>query len=52
MIIYIDEKLYRPSDVEYLLGKSDKARRNLGWTPQVTFKELVKLMVEFDVYNH
>ena len=50
--VYIDEKLYRPSDVEYLLGKSDKARRNLGWAPQVTFKELVKLMVEFDVYNH
>jgi len=35
--------------VDLLLGDASKARRELGWTPRVTFRELVKLMVEADL---
>jgi len=35
--------------VDLLLGDASKARRGLGWTPRVTFKELAKLMVEADL---
>jgi len=38
----------RPADVEYLKGDSSKARQILGWEPQVTFKELVHMMVDAD----
>ncbi len=47
--IVIDPKFYRPSDVEYLCGKADKAKMVLGWEPEITFDELVKEMVDYDV---
>ncbi len=47
--VVIDPKFYRPSDVEYLCGKADKAKIKLGWTPKITFEELVKEMVDYDV---
>ncbi len=47
--IVIDPKFYRPADVEYLLGLSTKAKTNLGWAPEVSFKSLVKRMVENDI---
>ena len=39
----------RPSEVDQLLGDATKARRELGWEPKVTFKELVKMMVDADL---
>jgi len=45
-IIQIDTRYYRPSEVESLLGDYSKARRELGWEPKTTFKELVKEMCE------
>jgi GDPmannose 4,6-dehydratase len=45
-----DEKLLRPAEVDLLIGDSTKARNKLGWKPKVNFKDLVKLMVEYD-YN-
>jgi GDPmannose 4,6-dehydratase len=44
-----DAKYLRPAEVDVLLGDASKARRELGWTPNVTFKGLVKLMVEADL---
>jgi GDPmannose 4,6-dehydratase len=49
--IEIDKKLYRPSEVPYLRGDCSKANRLLGWTPDTTFKELVKKMVTNDIQN-
>jgi GDPmannose 4,6-dehydratase len=44
-----DPKYFRPAEVDILLGDASKARRELGWKPDVTFKDLVKLMVEADL---
>jgi GDPmannose 4,6-dehydratase len=44
-----DARYERPSEVDLLLGDASKARRELGWEPKVTFKELVRLMVEADL---
>jgi len=46
--IRIDESLYRPSEVDLLLGDSSKARKDLGWSPKHGFKDLVRLMVDHD----
>ena len=43
-----DERYMRPSEVDLLLGDATKAREKLGWTPKVSFKELVEIMVESD----
>jgi GDPmannose 4,6-dehydratase len=45
----IDPRYYRPTEVDLLLGDASKARQNLGWEPKVSFKELVRLMVEHDM---
>jgi GDPmannose 4,6-dehydratase len=47
-LIKIDSKYFRPTEVELLLGDSTKARRELGWKPNITFDELVKKMVDVD----
>ena len=44
-----DSRYERPSEVDQLLGDPTKARTLLGWTPKVTFKELVKMMVDADL---
>jgi GDPmannose 4,6-dehydratase len=44
-----DPRYYRPAEVDLLLGDSSKARRVLGWEPKVSFKELVRLMVDHDL---
>lgn len=45
----IDPRYYRPTEVDLLLGDAGKARQKLGWEPKVSFKELVRLMVEHDL---
>lgn len=47
--VEIDPKYYRPAEVDLLIGDATKAKRQLGWEPKTTFKELVKLMVDADV---
>ena len=47
----IDPRFYRPAEVETLLGDPSKARTELGWEPQVTFEELVTMMVEEDLHR-
>jgi GDPmannose 4,6-dehydratase len=45
----LDRRYLRPAEVPRLQGDSAKARRQLGWAPRVTFKELVRIMVEADL---
>jgi GDPmannose 4,6-dehydratase len=47
--IVIDSELYRPAEVDLLLGDASKARKILGWEPKVKFKELVRLMVDAEL---
>lgn len=47
--VEIDERYMRPTEVDLLLGDASKAKRVLGWEPKVTFKELVRVMVEADL---
>jgi len=47
--VVIDERLYRPAEVDHLLGNAAKARAELGWEPSIGFEELVRMMVDADV---
>ena len=47
----MDKEYYRPAEVESLLGDSTKARNELGWSPSIDFKELVKEMTRHDLKN-
>jgi len=47
--VEIDPKLIRPAEVDYLCGDSCKLRQKLGWTPEVSFKELIEMMVRSDL---
>jgi GDPmannose 4,6-dehydratase len=48
-IVSVDERYFRPAEVETLLGDSSKAKANLNWQPKITFDELVKEMVREDL---
>jgi GDPmannose 4,6-dehydratase len=48
-IVSVDPRYFRPTEVETLLGDASKARDKLGWTPKVTFAELVSEMVREDL---
>jgi GDPmannose 4,6-dehydratase len=47
-LIFVDEKYFRPAEVDWLLGDSTKANEILGWESKTTFEELIKEMVEQD----
>jgi GDPmannose 4,6-dehydratase len=47
-----DEKFFRPAEVDLLVADPSKARRVLGWSPKVTFEQLVAMMVEADLARH
>ncbi|MBL8301390.1 MAG: GDP-mannose 4,6-dehydratase [Ideonella sp.] len=48
VIVRVDPRYYRPTEVETLLGDPSKAKQKLGWVPKITLPELVKEMVEAD----
>ena len=48
VIVRVDPRYYRPTEVETLLGDTTKAREKLGWTPKITLAELVAEMVVSD----
>ena len=48
VIVRVDPRYFRPTEVETLLGDAGKAKRKLGWTPVTTLTELVREMVESD----
>lgn len=49
VIVRVDPRYFRPTEVETLLGDASKAHRKLGWKPSTTFEQLVKEMVECDL---
>jgi GDPmannose 4,6-dehydratase len=48
VIVRVDPRYYRPTEVETLLGDPTKAKARLGWQPTTTFEQLVREMVESD----
>jgi GDPmannose 4,6-dehydratase len=47
--VVVDPEFVRPAEVRLLLGDSSKAREKLGWKPEVSFEELIKMMVDVDL---
>jgi GDPmannose 4,6-dehydratase len=47
--VVVDENFYRPAEVDLLVGDSSKARKVLGWEPHITFRDLVREMVQEDL---
>jgi GDPmannose 4,6-dehydratase len=47
--VEIDPRYFRPAEVDLLIGDSGKAREKLGWSPRVSFPELVRMMVDADL---
>lgn len=47
--IKIDPKLYRMAEVDHLLGDASKARRELNWRPEISFEEMIGMMVDEDI---
>ena len=50
--VVTDERFIRPAEVDLLLGDATKAKRELGWTPTTTFRQLVELMVDEDLRRY
>ena len=49
IVVAVDARYFRPTEVETLLGDASKAKRELGWSPRISFDDLVKEMVESDL---
>ena len=49
-VVAVDERYYRPTEVETLLGDATKAKNELGWAPKTAFRDLVAEMVKSDLY--
>lgn len=49
VVVEVDPRYFRPTEVDLLIGDASKAREKLGWKPEVTFGQLIKLMVEHDL---
>ncbi len=47
--VEVDPKYFRPTEVDYLMGDSSRARKALGWAPETSFKQLVQMMVDSDM---
>lgn len=49
VIVEIDKRYFRPTEVDFLLGNSQKAKQNLGWSPRYTLDQMIKEMVQSDI---
>jgi GDPmannose 4,6-dehydratase len=49
VLVEIDSRYFRPTEVDILIGDPTKAKEKLGWEPKVQLPELVKMMVEHDI---
>ena len=49
VLVEVSEKFFRPAEVDILRGDASKARKVLGWRPEVSFKEMIRRMVEHDI---
>ncbi|URM33462.1 GDP-mannose 4,6-dehydratase [Cytobacillus firmus] len=52
VVVTVDPQLFRPTEVDLLLGNPAKAKEKLGWEPRTSFDELVKMMVQSDLDLH
>ena len=50
--VKIDPRFIRPAEVDLLIGDPSKAKRELGWQPEVSFEQLVAMMVDADIQRH
>jgi GDPmannose 4,6-dehydratase len=50
--VRIDPALLRPAEVDHLIGDASKAKRVLGWSPSITFEQLIARMVDADIARH
>ena len=48
VLVEVDPRYYRPTEVDILIGDATKAKEKLGWQPKVKFEELVKIMAQAD----
>ena len=51
ILIRVDKKYFRPTEVDILHGDYTKAKKNLGWNPKISFQELVKEMIKCELKN-
>ena len=49
VLIQVDERYFRPAEVETLLGDPSKAKKDLGWAPKIKLKDMIKEMIEHDL---
>ena len=49
MVVEVDPRYFRPTEVDNLLGDSSKARKCLGWEPETSFSDMVSQMVTEDI---
>jgi len=49
VVVEVDPRYFRPTEVDFLLGDASKARRELAWAPRISFHEMVKQMVRADL---
>jgi GDPmannose 4,6-dehydratase len=49
VVIEVDPRYFRPTEVDFLQADISKAREKLGWEPRTTFDELVKIMIDYDL---
>jgi GDPmannose 4,6-dehydratase len=50
--VVLDPKFIRPAEVDILVGDASKARKKLGWKPEITFKQMIEQMVDADLERH
>jgi len=49
IVIKIDPRYFRPAEVSELLGDSNKAKKKLGWSPEITLEEMIEEMINYDI---
>jgi len=49
VVVEVDPRYFRPTEVDELLGDASKARKVLGWAPKISFQEMVGAMVRSDL---
>ena len=49
VLVQIDKKYFRPTEVDYLEGDASKAKEKLNWTPKISLKSMISEMVQYDI---
>ena len=52
VILSIDKKLFRPTEVNHLFGDSSKAKKILKWSPKTNLDELIRIMCEYEISKY